>query len=207
MSESTTPASMGGPLSEAERLAEIKARVAAAKPRPETNWRKPLLASGEMRRHAEADVVFLLAELDRASARVGVLEGQLATAQAEVVIRDGAIVGRDKAINSLESWRRNWKPLVDAHMQAAAAYREYAAAMNIDRVWDELPTYEQCAWRAVVRAVSTPLTNDITWLISEIGYDHWDSCQFDDDTDGDYCTLCDGYSDLRDKYETKRTRS
>lgn len=75
-----SPASMGGPLSEAERLAEIKARVAAAKPRPETNWRKPLLASGEMRRHAEADVVFLLAELDRASARVGVLDGQLAKA-------------------------------------------------------------------------------------------------------------------------------
>lgn len=93
----------------------------------------------------------------------------------------------------------------ELHKQAAATYREYADAMNIDRVWDELPTYEQCAWRAVVRAVSAPLTKDIAWLIEEIGYDHWDSCQFDDDTDGDFCTLCDGYSDLRDKYQTTRT--
>lgn len=79
----------------------------------------------------------------------------------------------------------------------------YADGACIDRVWDELKTYEQVAWRNVVRAVSTPLTKDITWLIEKIGYDHWDSCQFDNDTDGDSCTLCDGYADMRDKYETK----
>lgn len=88
------------------------------------------------------------------------------------------------------------------HKQAAEAYHVYADGACIDRVWDELKTYEQVAWRNVVRSISTPLTSDIEWLISEIGYEHWDSCQFDPDTDGDFCTLCDGYADLRDKYTT-----
>lgn len=40
------------------------------------------------------------------------------------------------------------------HKRAANAYRTWAAATNTDRVWDELKTYEQVAWRNVVRNVS-----------------------------------------------------
>lgn len=47
-----------------DELDKIRARVDAAKPRP-PYWRKPLLAAGEMRRHAEADVLRLLDEVDR----------------------------------------------------------------------------------------------------------------------------------------------
>jgi hypothetical protein len=49
----------------ADRIAEIRARVAAAEPRP-PYWRKPLLEGAEMDRHAPADVVHLLDELDKA---------------------------------------------------------------------------------------------------------------------------------------------
>jgi hypothetical protein len=40
------------------------------------------------------------------------------------------------------------------HKRAKAAYGVWAEGMNIPRVWDELKTYEQVAWRDVVRAVS-----------------------------------------------------
>lgn len=52
------------------RLAEIAARLDAAKPRPETHWRRPLLAAAEMERHAPDDLPFLLSLVEQ-------LQGQL----------------------------------------------------------------------------------------------------------------------------------
>lgn len=110
MSEPTTtsPASMGGPLSEADRIAEIRrtlkmAKLASANA-PGTFWHtftentefllgkvESLLAHNgvlvtEVRFQAERADSFR-SERDAATARVGVLEGQLATAREELAAR------------------------------------------------------------------------------------------------------------------------
>lgn len=79
---------MNQPLTEAD-LEAIRDRAAAAKPRAETRWRRPLLSAAEMERHAPTDVVRLLAEVDRlnaearaGAARVPELEGRLAKGRA-----------------------------------------------------------------------------------------------------------------------------
>lgn len=46
------------------------------------------------------------------------------------------------------------------HQHAAAAYAAWAHGMDIRRVWDELDTYEQVAWRDVVRTVAAELRSD-----------------------------------------------
>jgi hypothetical protein len=35
---------------------------------------------------------------------------------------------------------------------------------------------------------------DVSWLLSELGHEHWRNCDDDD------CYLCDGYAAIRDRY-------
>lgn len=56
-------------------------------------------------------------QLHRVSDENARLQERLDTAEREVIMRDGKLVGAAKAIDSLDAWRRNWKPLIDAHMK------------------------------------------------------------------------------------------
>lgn len=63
-----------------------------------------LLTLEDVRKHQAADMVAVLTPLLTAElrARVGVLEGQLATAEDRVLIEQGEVIKRDKAVKSLE---------------------------------------------------------------------------------------------------------
>lgn len=79
---------MGEPLSEADRLAEIRRTLKMAKMAstnaPGTFW------------HTFTENTEFLLEL------VGVLEGQLATAEDRVLIEQGEVIKREKAVKNLE---------------------------------------------------------------------------------------------------------
>jgi len=66
---------------------------------------------------AERSYADLVAERNEALAEVARLQERLDTAERQVLIEQGRAVGHAKAVDGLDAWRRNWKPLVDAHMK------------------------------------------------------------------------------------------
>jgi hypothetical protein len=70
----------------------------------------------------------------------------------DMAARNGAGPGHDAEVEAPEPDTRQ------LHKRAKAAYDVWADGMCVDRVWDELKTYEQVAWRNVVRAVSAEET-------------------------------------------------
>jgi len=109
---------MTTPTTDTDRLAEIRGRLAdlnaKIKLRAENAERgivTPLgTAADRLHQYAPTDLEFLLAENAR-------LQERLDTAEGQVLIEQGRAIGHSKAVDSLDAWRRNWKPLVDAHMK------------------------------------------------------------------------------------------
>lgn len=146
----TSPTSMGGPLSEADRLADVREALADWMDNDDCD---ALLS-------CDTALLTLLDELEAARARVGVLEGQLATArQQQLCTVVGAYVAWD-----IDNAKRNDLPITHSIADksegklrgAMATFQELLVALgeiegdeDLEEVWELVEAEMQSAGSAL----------------------------------------------------------